>query len=425
MAAQLTGQLRDDDIQQTLGLDRQRGTRWRWVAALLFLPLLALLLYGGFAADPAATPSYRTVPVVRGGLTLTVTATGTLQPLNQVEVGSELSGTIASVAVDFNDQVKAGAELARLDTSTLENRIVEGRASLQAAEARVQEALATEREMAAALNRCRELARQQMCAPHDLDAAQAAHARASAGVSSARAQVAIAQAALDGQLTNLAKATIRSPIDGIVLDRKVEPGQTVAASFQTPVLFTLAEDLARMELLVAVDEADIGRVRPGQRAGFSVDAFPDRPFSATITQVRRAPQTVEGVVSYQTVLGVENAALQLHPGMTATAEIVTREVADALLIPNAALRYAPPPAETKSRAGGGSLLSQLFPRPTRTRPARPKGEGAEREVWLLRDGEPQPLTIKVGESDGVHTEVMEGGLEPGMALITESVQAPR
>jgi HlyD family secretion protein len=421
MAEQLTG----GEIQQTLGLGRPRGTRWRWGVALLLLPLLALLLYRWFAADPAATPSYRTAKVERGALTLTVTATGTLQPLNQVEVGSELSGTIASVAVDFNDEVAVGQLLARLDTSTLESRIVEGRASLQAAEAKVKEAEATELETQAVLTRCRELARQRVCAQHDLDAAIASHARARAGVTSARAQVAIAQAVLDGQLTNLAKATIRSPINGIVLDRKVEPGQTVAASFQTPVLFTLAEDLARMELLVAVDEADIGRIRHGQRASFSVDAFPDRPFSATITQVRRAPQTVEGVVSYETVLGVNNEGLQLLPGMTATAEITTREVPDALLIPNAALRYSPPPAEVESKQKG-SLLSQLFPRPTRSRGGRPKVEpGPQREVWLLRDGQPQPLTIKVGESDGLRTEVLEGELEPGMALITESVQAQR
>jgi HlyD family secretion protein len=414
----------ESDIQHTLGLGRTRGGHWRLAGVLLLIVLLFLFSYLWLSADPAAATSYRTAAVTRGDLTLTVTATGTLQPLNQVEVGSELSGTIARVAVDFNDEVKVGQVLAQLDTSTLESRLVEGRASLQSAQAKVKEAEATELEMQTVLKRCQELAKQKMCAAHDVDAAVAAYARARAGVASARAQVAIAEAVLDGQQTNLAKATIRSPINGIVLDRKVEPGQTVAASFQTPELFTLAEDLARMELLVAIDEADIGRILQGQKASFTVDAFPDRSFSATITQVRRAPQTVDGVVSYETVLEVSNQTLELLPGMTATAEIITREAKDALLIANAALRYSPPVVENEN-SQGGSLLSKLFPRRPHSRP-KPKGEpGTEREVWLLKEGQPQAISIKVGESDGIHTEVLQGELEPGMRLITESIQGAK
>jgi HlyD family secretion protein len=410
-----------EGIEQTLKIGRPRGRGWYWGGGLSVIAL-ALLLGWGHSDNKGSAISYRTAEVTRGDLTLTVTATGTLQPLNQVEVGSELSGTIASVAADFNDEVKQGQLLAQLDTSTLESHIIEARASLLSAEAKVKEAEATELEMQTALKRCRELAKQKMCSQNDVDAAVAAHARARAGVASARAQVAIAQAALDGQLSNLAKATIRSPINGIVLARKVEPGQTVAASFQTPELFTLAEDLSRMELLVAIDEADIGRIEQGQAAGFTVDAFPSQRFSATITQVRRAPQTVEGVVSYETVLNVDNQSLQLLPGMTATAEITTREVKGALLIPNAALRYSPPQAEPEQRQGG-SLLSQLFPRRRHTRPNQRQAQGSEREVWRLVDGEPQPLTISVGDSDGMHTELLKGELEPGMALITESVEA--
>lgn len=415
-------QQRAEDIQQTLGVGTRRNRAWYWGTGVL-VAALATLLAWGLGGEKNGTISFRTAEVTRGDLTLTVTATGTLQPLNQVEVGSELSGTIASVAVDFNDEVEVGQVLAQLDTSTLESRIVEAKASLRSAEAKVMEAEATELEMATALKRCRELARNKMCSQNDVDAAVAAHARARAGVASTKAQVAIAEAALDGQLTNLAKATIRSPINGMVLDRKVEPGQTVAASFQTPELFTLAEDLSRMELLVAIDEADIGRISPGQSASFSVDAFTNRQFSATITQVRRAPQTVEGVVSYETVLGVENSGLELLPGMTATAEITTREVKGAILIPNAALRYSPPVAEPQS-SQGGSLLSRLFPRRRHSRPTPAKGgEGGEREVWQLVDGEPQPLTITVGDSDGIHTELLQGALEPGVSLITESIQA--
>jgi HlyD family secretion protein len=228
---------------------------------------------------------------------------------------------------------------------------------------------------------------------------------------------------LSGHQTNLDKATIRSPINGIVLDRKVEPGQTVAASFQTPELFTLAEDLSRMELVVAIDEADIGRISHGQQASFSVDAFPDRNFNASITQVRHAPQTVEGVVSYETVLGVNNEDLELLPGMTATAEIVTRQINDALLIPNAALRYSPPVAQ-KHKQQGGSLINQLFSRPRPQRESKPHSkQDKSHQIWILEDGQARALEIKLGASDGLHTEVLEGNLQPGMAVITESLQA--
>lgn len=422
----MTDQLTTNEIQQTLGRGRQDFGRWRWGIGLLLALLIALLLFTLFGGDQGAGLSYRTAAVERGDLLLTVTATGTLQPLNQVEVGSELSGTISRVAVDFNDEVKVGQVLIELDTSTLENRIVEGKASLLSAEAKVKEAEATELEKQAALKRCRELATKKMCSQNDVDAAVAAYARARAGVASARAQVAIAEAVLSGHQTNLKKATIRSPINGIVLDRKVEPGQTVAASFQTPELFTLAEDLSHMELIVAIDEADIGRILEGQQGSFSVDAFPERRFDATITQVRRAPQTVDGVVSYQTVLSLSNDDLKLLPGMTATAEIITRQLSDALLIANAALRYSPPQVEPQTRQGG-SLINQLFPRRRHSRPDRANNDqGMTRKVWLLKEGEPQEITIKVGDSDGRYTEVVDaemGDLVPGMALITESLQA--
>jgi HlyD family secretion protein len=310
--------------------------------------------------------------------------------------------------------------LARLDTATLESRIVEAQASLQSAHAKVEEAKATEMEKRAALARCRELAKQRMCSQNDVDAADAAHARARAGVASAEAQVAIAKAVLEGHETNLKKAIIRAPISGVVLDRKVEGGQTVAASLQTPELFTLAEDLSRMELVVAVDEADIGRIREGQQAGFSVDAFPDERFRATITQIRHAPQTVDGVVSYETVLMLDNPNQKLLPGMTATAEIITRRIEDALLLPNAVLRYAPP-ATPQQEQRGGTLFSRMFRRPRRGRQPQPVIQGKERQVWLLRDGREEAMSITIGESDGIHTEVISGELKPGMALITERI----
>lgn len=414
------------DIKSALNLHARSGRfgKWRWLGLAVLVVASAVYFIAPFSGDGETAVSYKTAPVTRGDLTLTVTATGTLQPLNQVVVGSELSGTIASVEVDFNDEVTVGQVLARLDTTALKSRIAEGKASLQQAQAMVVENQATELEKRAALNRCKELAKKQLCSPNDLDTAEAAYARARAAVTSARAQVAMAQAILDGYETNLEKASIRSPINGIVLSRKVEPGQTVAASLQAPELFTLAEDLTRMELIVAVDEADIGQVRDGQQAVFNVDAYPDMSFMARISQIRHAPQTVEGVVSYETVLAVDNPEQQLLPGMTATAEITTRHIQDALLIPNAALRYSPP-VTVKQTQGGGSLFSRLFPRPGRRNSGPTVAEGRERKVWVLHQGKPEAVSITIGASDGMMTEVIKGALEPEMPIITDSVTGSR
>ncbi|MGM0593448.1 MAG: efflux RND transporter periplasmic adaptor subunit [Pseudomonadota bacterium] len=412
----------DNEINQTLGLgEHRKGRRGRWWWLLLPLLLVVGYFFSPFSGDGKTKLRYQSAQVERGDITLGVTATGTLEPLSQVEVGSELSGTIATVEVDFNDRVEEGQVLVRLDTTALQNRIAEGRAALAQAQARVQEARATEKEMQVKLARCQELAKKKMCSDNDVDAAEASRARAVASVASARAQVAMAEATLEGHMTNLKKAAIRSPIDGIVLDRKVEPGQTVAASLQTPVLFTLAEDLTQMELIVAVDEADIGNIRDGLAAEFTVDAYPERQFSAHINQVRRAPQTREGVVTYETVLTVDNSEALLLPGMTATAEIVVREIEDALLIPNAALRFAPP---VMDEGAGGGVMS-FMPRPPspekRERPA--DGGGRQKSVWVLREGQPEQLAITVGDSDGIHTEVVDGPLEPGMQVITDILEA--
>jgi len=409
------------DIHTSLNVrtHSSRLHRWRWPLTAGLAVIIIMLYFITSSGDGETVVNYKTTPVTRGDLTLTVTATGTLQPLNQVEVGSELSGTIASVEVDFNDVVKVDQVLARLDTTALNSRIAEGKASQQQALAAVEESKATEMENRAGRKRCKELAKKQLCSPNDLDTAEAAYARAKAAVSSAKAQVAMAKAVLDGYETNLKKATIRSPINGIVLDRKVEPGQTVAASLQTPELFTLAEDLTHMELLVAVDEADIGQIRDGQEATFNVDTYPDMTFSGKISQIRHAPQTVDGVVSYETVLAVDNPQQLLLPGMTATAEITTRHISNALLIPNAALRYAPPVTEKKSQSGG-SLFSRLFPRPSHRSNQPAVAEGKDRTVWSLQDRKPTAILITVGASDGRNTEVLSGDLKPDMGLITDS-----
>jgi HlyD family secretion protein len=229
----------------------------------------------------------------------------------------------------------------------------------------------------------------------------------------------------------LDKAVIQSPIDGIVLERQVEPGQTVAASLQTPVLFTIAENLAQMELHVDVDEADVGQVAEGQEAEFTVDAYPDRRFPARIVQVRFAPKTVEGVVTYETLLSVDNAKLLLRPGMTATAEILVEELKDVLLVPNAALRFSPPkgtggPDAGHARSGGGGLVGMLLPRrPPNEKHGGEAVKGSKQRVWVLREGRPEAVEIRTGATDGILTQVLEGPLEPGTGVLVDTLSGDR
>lgn len=397
----------------------RRSNVWWWMAVGLALLVTALLLLRHFRESEA--PQYRTSPVERGSLTVLVTATGSLEPTDQVDVGSELSGIVAKVNVDNNDPVRAGQVLARLDTSKLEAQARQARASVDAARARVHEVEATLAEARLAFTRSKELYAAELVSRSNLDVAEAAFGRAEASLASARAQAAQSEATLNTIETDLTKAAIRSPVDGVVLSRNVEPGQTVAASFQAPVLFKIAQDLRRMELHVDVDEADVSRVRKGQAATFTVDAYPDRSFPATIREVSFASKTVEGVVTYEAVLDVDNGDLLLRPGMTATADITVERIDDALLVPNAALRFTPPSdAQEESRNRGG-LVSMLLPRP----PARQRTSGAEpgdrssQRVWTLKEGVPVSVPVTTGSSDGTRTVVTSGDLEPGLPLIVD------
>lgn len=351
-----------------------------------------------------------------------VTATGNLQPTNQVEVGVEVSGTVAAVEVDYNDRVKRGQILASLDPTKFKAQVVKSRAALQSAKARILQAQATvdeSRAQLARLTKLREVSKGTDPSQVDIDAADAALKRALAERASAKADMAEAMATLESNEIDLAKAVIRSPVDGVVLVRAVEPGQTVAASLQTPVLFLLAEDLAKMELHVSVDEADVGRVRAGQKAAFTVDAYPDRTFSAEIVDVHYGAQEVEGVITYEAVLNVDNGDLSLRPGMTATANIVVQRVEDALLVPNAALRFSPSIGDESEPERG--LLARLLPRPPAAgRDRRPRAvENKHQPVWVLRDRKPVAVPITIGVTDGIMTEVVRGDVEPGTPLIVE------
>jgi HlyD family secretion protein len=424
------------DIAATLGLDASSAmAHWRrrlTLGGVAFAVLaLAFFFYVRGRGDGVR---YTTESARRGDLTVLVTATGTLQPTNQVDVSSQLSGTIRTVSVDYNAQVKVGQELARLDTSKLDAAVVQSKAALESAKAKVLEAEATLAQAESQIKRLehvRELSNGKVPSQSDMDTAEAAMLSARAAVADNRAAVKQAQATLDSQETDVDWATIRSPVNGIVLTRAVAPGNTVAASLQAPVLFTLAEDLTHMELIVSVDEADVGQVAEGQGAQFTVDAWPDRHFDAKVSQVRFGAKTLAGVVTYETVLQVDNSERLLRPGMTATAEITVQQLKDALLVPNAALRYAPPTGVRDGDGGGGGLLQALMPmrrwgqrRPDAKRVAK-KISGGPRTARLyeLKDGHPHGLDVTPGSTDGTWTEVKAGDVAEDTELIVDSTTA--
>ncbi len=406
------------------GGGKGRGRRWLMIGAAVAAVALVLALLSGGAPDAAG--HYVTEAATTGKLVVTVSATGTLQPTKSVDVGSEQSGTLATVLAQENDQVKKGQLLAQLDTAKLRDAVAKSRAALAAANASVAQAKATVAEAKASLSRMRqvaELSGGKVPSRTELETAEATLARATANEASARAAVVQAEAVLKTDETNLSKGTIRSPVDGVVLTRKVEPGQTVVAAMTIPVLFTLAEDLARMELQVKVDEADVGSVKLGQPASFTVAAWPGRNFPATIERVGLGSTITDNVVTYKTVLTVNNDDLALRPGMTATATIVTAQRDNALLVPNAALRFVPAKAAPKAER---SIVASLLPRPpsAERRAIATAAPGAP-QVWVLEGAEPRAVPVKTGVSNGRFTEITGGELKPGMAVITEYQEAKK
>ncbi|MCA0243154.1 MAG: efflux RND transporter periplasmic adaptor subunit [Proteobacteria bacterium] len=436
---------------QTL-LEQHQRPWWKRATTWIVLAALALAAGGWWLwqdhSRAAAAPRYVTQPVTRGNLAISITATGTLQPTRSVAVGSELSGTVTRVLVDVNDRVKKGQLLVELDRAKLQDSVNASRAALQSARATQTQAEATLRESKASLARLVEVQRLsggKLPAATELDTARATADRAAAAQAVAVAGVAQAAAALATNETNLSKAAIRSPIDGVVLARNVEPGYAVAASLQAVTLFTLAEDLASMKLSVNVDEADVAQLKNGQRARFTVASQPGRDFAAVVSRVAFGSTTTDNVVTYTTQLDVDNSDLVLRPGMTATATIATTERSGVLLVPNSALRFTPTGGDAAAPARGGSgasepaaaggILSKLMPRPPgMNRPRRaggnaPGGAAAnvprEGTVWVLRDGQAVAVAVQRGLSDGRQTEVSGPGLAEGMAVIVDQSSAPK
>ena len=419
------------DLSENLGLgttNKGRKKRMKWLAILILILMAVAIFMLLRNSNSVRDVQYNTQKASIGDLTIFVTATGTLEPTNQVDVGSELSGVIESVGADYNDKVVTGQVLATLNTDVLKALVLKSQASLKSAQAQVLQTDATLIKAEHELKRAKSLLQNQYISLQDFDTLQSAYDQANAAHEIAVAQVENAKASLEVNQTDLQKAVIHSPIDGVVLTRSVELGQTVAASFQAPVLFTLAEDLTQMELHVDVDEADVGQVKNGQLASFYVDAYPERSYPATITQVRYGSQTVDGVVTYETVLNVDNADLSLRPGMTATADIVVKQVNDALLVPNAALRFTPSTNLKIQSENSGGFISNLIPRPPHSKKSQISNDldnKAKQKVWVLRNGEPQGIAVTVGLTNGIVSEILQtdsrAGIEAGQELLTETV----
>jgi HlyD family secretion protein len=432
------------NLDEFLGTPQPKPWR-RWAirgAGLAVVVLLVLLLARCFGGSDA--PNYSTREVRRGDLTVTVSATGNLKPINQVDVGSEQSGKITEVYVDVNDRVTKGQKLAELDTRRLIDNVTQNVSQVAAAQAGVAQAEAQQSLARATLARQEDVFRLsggKVPSKTELDTARANLRQAIAQVRSAQAQVSVNRAQLSSAQTNLDIARIVSPVNGVVLSRAIEPGQTVAASFNAPVLFTIAEDLKQMEVEVAVDEADVGQVKDGQSATFTVDAFPGKRFPARITRVNVGSNAANAssssssssssaaasggtVVAYTAVLAVANPDETLRPGMTATADIITKELHNVLTVPNAALRFNP------QEAGGkrGGITSQIVPGPRRfgNRATREVsfGAGSRQTVYVVgADGKPKAVSVTIGDSDGTRTAVTGGELKEGAKVITGQLAA--
>src|SRR5688572_17570242 len=421
-------------VNEFLGVaERPRWRRW----AKFWIPGLIALLVGLYfvTRGDGDKPEYITEAVTERSLDIEVTATGNLRPTNQVDVGSEVSGRVDRVLVDVNDRVVRGQVLAQINTDVIEDQIKQGRANLDAARAQVAQARATLALDSAQLTRLQEVHRLsdgKVPSQTELESAEANVARNRAAVNSANANVVASQAQLSSAITNRDRAVIRSPVSGVVLARQVEPGQTVAASFNTPTLFVIAQDLSQMQLRVSVDEADVGQVKQGQRATFTVDAYPGRQFPATVervalasnttamsTQQQQQGQQANTVINYEARLAVANQNGLLRPGMTATANIATSSTGRRMLVPNGALRFEP---EKEDEAGGVQLGNEEFGL-EREEERATIGAGSRQTVYVLKDdGTLDDIEIVTGQSDGRHTVVTSRELKPGMQVVT-SVKA--
>ena len=371
------------------------------VAAISVVTVSAAGYYGVNRTDGGS--NVITASVTRGDVIETVDATGTLQAVTTVQVGSQVSGTINALYADFNSRVRKGQVIAKLDPSLLQAQVEQTQAGLVRAQADVDRARIQVDDAQVKAKRARELFAAQLIPAVDLETAESTLREAEASIKAVEAQVVQARASLNQNQVNLAHTVIAAPIDGIVVSRNVDVGQTVAASMSAPTLFVIAQDLTQMQVSASVDESDIGRIRAGQTVGFQVDAYPGEAFSGVVTQVRLNAVVEQNVVSYVTVIDVPNPELKLKPGMTANVTIEIERAANAIRVPGAALRFVPTP----------QLLASLG----QTEPAG-RGRAAGRAVWVLADGRLESVPVRAGVSDGVNTAILESSLSEGAAVVT-------
>lgn len=406
-----------DEVRSNLVTPNRRALKIVGVIALL-----TALAAGGYTLThkEEAPPTYRTEVASRGDIVTKALATGNLSATRSVPVGAEVSGKISEVLVEANDEVKQGDVLARFDPRTLESQIEIAQARHASSQASTRGARASWESAVQERERVQQLVERGVVARAELDAALTSERRAKADLDRAYADAKQSKANVEEVQTQLETAVIISPIDGVVMSRLVEPGQTVASSLQSPELFVLAEDLSKMKLTIWIDEADVGMVQPGQKATFEVAAWPDRTFDATLTKLALSPTTTDNVVTYAAELAVDNSQGLLRPGMTASATVITEERADVLRVPNAALRFKP----TSSEASKGSSSPSFIPGPRGGRRGRSGAKassapvGGRSIIHVLRNHELVQVPIRTGRSDGSYTEVLSGELNPGDTVVT-------
>jgi HlyD family secretion protein len=414
-----------DDIVRSLEADLAKERRRRRLRWALFIFLVLTCFAGSWAyrraTEPAPEARFTLAPPAHRDVIEKVQSTGIVEPVNKVEIGSQVSGRVVSVKVDFNDRALKGQLLAEIDPELFSAEVVQSKAQLDASRAALGRAQATRDAARIRRDRVRSLAAEAAASAAELDQAQADLDIAEAEVTSAAAQIAQLSARLNSASATLKYTKIYSPIDGVVIDRRVEPGQTVAASFNTPVLFVIARDLTQMRVLAEIDEADVGKVEAGMAVDVVVDAFPDHHFTGKLTQIRYSPTTVEGVVTYAAVVLVDNPEAKLRPGMTATATVETSAERGALAVRNAALRFEPLGPDDAAAAGKpGATAPAGTGEPKPLPKALGPGQGA---VYVQLGGTPdnpriERRVIQIGISDGVYT-VVKGGLEAGAAVIVD------
>lgn len=374
--------------------------------SVIAVAIIAAILFFIFNKNGKSV-SYKTEKISRGEIKSVVTATGTVNAVTTVSVGTQVSGTIQKLFVDYNSPVRKGQQLAQIDPSTFQSQVDQANANLWSAQANLEKAQVAVMDAQRTFHRNKELFAQNFIAKSDLDTAETNFKSAQAQQKVNQAQVGQAQAALKIAQANLQYTRILSPVDGIVISRSVDVGQTVAASFQTPTLFSIAQDLTKMQIDTSVDEADIGKVRAGQEVSFTVDAYPDTNFTGKVSVVRNAPITVSNVVTYDVIINVDNSQLKLKPGMTANVSITIETRSNVLRVPNAALRFKPAQAKGQSE--------------TITDKQEMKGT----KVWIMEEGKPKPVMVTTGLSDGNYTEISSGNVTQGREVITDSLSSKK